>query len=159
MKTRWTANFLRFVALSQMVAFIIVFVPEPWIASVHSWLGLGQMPDAVILRYLLRGAAFSQGAIGVLLWVIASDVVRYRPLVITTAALYLAAASLFYFIDAIAGLPGWWCIWDCACCFVVGGVLLSLCLWPSSYAFPPSVAGSQPLNENASQTTQPVFKR
>jgi hypothetical protein len=132
MKTRLTANFARFVAVSQMVAFVVIFVPESWIASLYSWLGLGQMPDAAFLRYLIRGAAFSQGAFGVLIWVIASDVVRFRPLVITTAALYLIAASLFYFIDAIAGLPRWWCIWDCACCFVVGVVLLMLCLWPSS---------------------------
>jgi hypothetical protein len=131
-KTRSTANFMRFVAVSQMVAFVVVFVPESWIASAHSWLGLGQMPDAVILRYIIRGAAFSQGAFGVLIWVIASDVVRFRPLVITTAALYLVAASLFYFIDAIAGLPRWWCIWDCACCLVVGAVLLALCCRPSS---------------------------
>jgi hypothetical protein len=132
MKARSTANFLRFVALSQMIAFVVVVVPESWMASVHSWLGLGPMPDAVILRYLIRGAAFSQGAFGVLIWVIASDVVRFRPLVLTTAALYLVAASLFYFIDAIAGLPRWWCIWDCACCFLIGSVLLALSFWPSS---------------------------
>jgi hypothetical protein len=127
-----TSNFMRFVAVSQMAAFVVVFVPEAWIAALYSWLGLGQIPDAAFLRYIVRGAAFSQGALGVLIWIIASDVVRFRPLVFATSALYLVAASLFYFIDAIAGLPRWWCIWDCACCFVVGGVLLALCFWPSS---------------------------
>lgn len=138
---RSTAYFLRFIAIVQMLTFGIVFVPEAWIASWHAWLGLGQMPDAPFLRYVIRGASYCQGAIGVLLWVIATDVVRYRPFVITTAAIYLVGAPTFYFIDAIAGLPRWWCIMDSASCFLAGGVLFTLCLWSSS---------------NASQTSQPV---
>jgi hypothetical protein len=130
-RVRSTANFLRFLAISQIVAFAIVFVPEAWIASLHGWLGLGQMPDAVFLRYVLRGAAWCQGAFGVLFWVMASDVVRHRPLVITTAVIYLVAAPTFYFMNAIAGLPRWWCVWDFTVCFLAGGILLALCVWPS----------------------------
>jgi len=140
---RSTANFLRFVAIVQMLTLGIVFVPEGWLAEWHAWLGLGPMPDAAFLRYVVRGASYCQAAIGLLLWVMATDVVRYRPLVITTGAIYLVGGPAFYFIDAVAGLPRWWCLMDGVSCLLIGGVLLALCLWPSP---------------NASQTTQPAIK-
>jgi hypothetical protein len=115
-----------------MMAFVVAFLPEAWLSTLHSWLGLGQMPDSVLLRYMIRGAAWSQGAFGVLFWVMASDVGRYRPLVITVAALYLAASPTFYFIDSAVGLRLAWCLWDCLCCFLIGSVLLLFSLWPSS---------------------------
>jgi hypothetical protein len=89
------------------------------------------MPDDPVLRYVIRGASLAQGAIGVLLWVIATDVVRFRPLVVTTAWIYLLGAPAYYFIDSVAGMPRFWCIFDCVFCFLAGGVLLILCLMSS----------------------------
>jgi hypothetical protein len=135
MKPRATAITLRIIALSQVAAFVVAFMPDAWIASLHTWLGLGQMPNSVFLRYIVRGAAWSQGAFGVLFWAMASDVVRYRPLVITVAALYLIASPTFYFVDSAVGLPLAWCLWDCLCCLFAGGILLLFCLWPSPNTF------------------------
>lgn len=132
--TRSTANFLRFIAVVQMLTLGIVFVPEAWIDSWHGWLGLGQMPDSPFLRYVIRGASYCQAGIGVLLWVMATDVVRYRPLVIATSAIYLVGGLAFYFIDTIAGLPRWWCLMDSVSCLLAGGVLLTLCLLSSRNA-------------------------
>ena len=128
---RLTAIFLRIIAIVQMLTFAVVLMPVAWIASWHAWLGLGVMPDDPVLRYVIRGAAFAQGGVGVLVWVIATDVVRYRPLVITTAAISLFAAPAYYFIDATAGMPRFWCIFDFAYCFLAGAVLLALCLLSS----------------------------
>jgi hypothetical protein len=121
-----TANFLRILAVSQLVAVALVFAPDEWIAGLHSRLGLGPMPDAVFLHYVLRGAAWCQGAFGVLFWVMASDVVRYRPLIVTTATIYLAAAPSFLLLDSVVGLPLWWCWWGFSVCFIAGGILLGL---------------------------------
>jgi hypothetical protein len=129
---RLQANYLRSLAIVQMLTFAVVLMPVEWIASWHAWLGVGVMPDDPVLRYVIRGAALAQAAIGVLLWVIATDVVRYRPLVITISAIYLIGAPAYYCIDATAGMPRFWGVFDCAFCFLAGGALLTLCLLSSS---------------------------
>ena len=128
---RLTANFLRLVAIVQILTIAVIFMPATWIASWHAWVGLGVMSDTPVFRYVLRGASYVQGAIGVLLWVMATDTVRYRPLVVTTAAIYLIGGPAYYLIDSIAGIPRSWCIFDSVFCFLVGGVLLALCLLSS----------------------------
>ena len=124
----WTSRFLRCIAVVQLLTLGLVFVPEGWMASWHRGLGLGTMPDAAFLRYVIRGASYCQAAIGVLLWVMATDVVRYRPLVLTVAAIYLAGGPVFYFVDGLAGMPRWWGWMDSLSCVFAGGVLLALCL-------------------------------
>jgi hypothetical protein len=133
-RTRWTVNFLRLIAICQMLAFGAIFLPiNAWLQGWYTWLGLGQAPEvSIILRYVLGGAAFFQGAIGVWLWIMVSDVNRYRRLLVATAWIYLAASPFFYFHDAAAGLPTWWRIYDSVWCLVVGMALAMLCRWSSS---------------------------
>src|SRR5215213_7221320 len=106
-RIRWTRYFLRFIAICQMLAFGAIFLPiKAWLQGWYTWLRLGQAPEiSIILRYVLGGAAFFQGAIGVWLWIMVSDVNRYRRLLGATAWIYLAASPFFYFHDAAAGLP------------------------------------------------------
>jgi hypothetical protein len=101
-------------------------MPIAWIAQWHAWLGLGHLPDDAVLRYAVRGGAFVQGAIGVLIWVIATDVVRYRPLVLTVGGIYLVSGPAFYFLDSAVGMPPFWGMMDGAACFLIGSVLLAL---------------------------------
>ncbi len=91
---------------------------------------LEPMPQAVFMSYLLRAAGYLQIAIGALIWVIAADVIRYRPLVITTIGIFLVGAPVFYAIDAAVGLPRWWCIMDFVSSFLCGAFPLAFCLWP-----------------------------
>lgn len=83
------------------------------------------------MSYMLQAAGYLQIAIGVLIWVIAMDVVRYRPLVIATIAIFLAGAPVLYVIDAVAGLPRWWCMMDFISSFLCGAIPLLFCLWPA----------------------------
>jgi hypothetical protein len=119
-----TSKFLRFVAILQVLTALIVFLPENLLATFQAAIGLGQLPHLPLFLYVLRGAAYCQGAIGVLLWIIAGDVVRYRALVLATGVIYLAAAPAFCLIHAEAGTPMWWAILDSASCFAVGAVVL-----------------------------------
>ncbi len=131
---RSTANLIRAIAILQLLTAGFCFVPQSALDFLYSWVGLGQMPDLPFLRYVIRGASYCQGAIGVLLWIIASDVVRYRPLVIATGAIYLVAVPAFWAIDVMTGMPRWWAIMDTASCFLTGGILLALCFLSSSRA-------------------------
>ena len=130
-RARSTSKVLRFLAICELLIFSITFMPESWIAAFHASLGLGHLPDSVFLRYITRGATLCQGVIGAALWIIASDVVRYRPLVIVTAIALIIAAPSFYVIDTASGMPLAARIWDCAACFLAGATLLGLCFWQS----------------------------
>jgi hypothetical protein len=127
----------RFVALSLRVlaAFIAlnsftVFLPESWIDSVLVWCGVGHVPDAMLLRYLLRGSGVLLLALAVLIWIIASDVVRYHPLVIAVCVIFLIGAPACWLFDSVLGLPLWWCILDTTICLLGGGIPLLFCFWP-----------------------------
>jgi hypothetical protein len=76
--------------------------------ATHGWLGLGAMPD------------------GPVLWIMASDVVRYRPIVIFTGIAYVVAGPVFFLIDWMSGTPWLWTIFDSASCFALGAVILAL---------------------------------
>ncbi len=94
--------------------------------------GLEQMPDATMMRYVLRGAGYLQMAYGIVLWVVARDVVRFQSAVVAFIVVFLVGAPAFYCIDAAAGLPGYWCLLDFSCSFLAGAVPLAFWLWPSS---------------------------
>jgi len=133
---RSTANFLRFLAICELLIFSITFMPESWLGAFHTWLGLGHLPDSVFLRYITRGATLCQGAIGAALWTMASDVTRYRPLVIVTAIALVSASPSFFVIDTISGMPLAARTWDCTACFLAGATLLALCFWQSPSTSP-----------------------
>lgn len=119
---------LRLLAILQLLTGLLTAVPLTWLDAWHRWLGLHALPDSPVLRYALRGGALVQGAIGVLIWIIASDVIRYRPLAIATGAIYLASGPAFYLIDTRAGMPSFWCWLDTGSCLMTGAVVLTLSL-------------------------------
>ena len=127
-RIRWAIRFLRFIAICQMLAFVAVFAPiESWLQPWYSWVYLGKAPEvSAILRYVVRATAYFQGAIGLWLWVMTSDVIRYRPLIMTTGVVYLIAGFAFLGIDATAGLPVWWWIYDSAYCLGVAVALFTV---------------------------------
>lgn len=130
--------------------------PETWIDSFLVWCGVGQMPHAALMRYVLHGGGYLQVAGGVAIWVIARDIMRYRPIVITVLTILLVGAPAFYLIDAIAGLPRWWCMLDFTCCFLAGGVPLAFCFWPSSPDPCCGVAGGNYHAKNEIQTSSVI---
>jgi hypothetical protein len=96
--------------------------------SIYAWLGAGEMPPGAVFESVMRQASFAYGLHGVALWFIAADVVRYRTLVILTAAGYLIAGPVFFLIDLAAGMPGFWIAGNGGSCLLVGILLFGL-LW------------------------------
>ncbi len=122
---RTQAWLLRFGGAVEMLAFFAVVMPRSWMAIAHAWLGLGDMPDGPVLIFLARQASFVYGLHGILLWIIASDVTRFRPLVIFTGISFLIAGPVFFIIDCTAGMPLWWTVGDSfGCAFFGAGLLL-----------------------------------
>src|SRR5262245_43528938 len=117
---------LRSVGTVECFAFAAVVIPFHWMGAVHAWLGLGEMPQGVVLRYLIREVALLDGLHGVLLWLLARDVVRFRPLIIFTGFSYLVGGPVFATGAATAGMPGFWFLGVGLSCVAVGILILWL---------------------------------
>jgi hypothetical protein len=119
---------LRLAGTVEILAFVAVVMPRSWMEISHEWLGMGLMPEGSLVMFMIRQASYAYGMHGISLWVIATDVVRFRPLVIFNGIAFLLAAPVFFLIDYTSGVPFWWTIGDTLGCAFIGGGLLLLCL-------------------------------
>jgi hypothetical protein len=106
-RVRSIANALRILAVAWILSGVCCFFPEKWIDSFLAWFGVAQMPQALPMIYVLRGVGWVCVGMGIVIWIVATDVVRYRPIVIAIIALHLIAAPVFYWMgchdwDALA---------------------------------------------------------
>jgi hypothetical protein len=111
---------LRCGAVLTGAAFLAVFLPVEWMASAHRWLGLGEFPRTPIVDYLARSVAAFYGFHGVLLFVISTDVVRYRALVWYVAVMNVVFGVMLFAIDLHAGLPVYWTAFEGPPVVVIG---------------------------------------
>ena len=109
-----------------MLAFIAVAMPRSWMEVSHLWLGLGEMPEGPLIMFMIRQASYTYGMHGVSLWVLASDVDRFRPLVTLNGVSFLLAALVFFLIDYTSGVPLWWTAADTLACALFGAAVLWL---------------------------------
>lgn len=129
---RLQACVLWLVGLVEVFAFAAAFMPRAWMEWGHGWLGTGEMPAGPVFESVMRQVSFSYGMHGVALWVIASDVVRYRPLVVLSAAGYLLAAPAFLWFDHLAGMPWSWRAGNSGSCLLIAALLTGLLWWERS---------------------------
>jgi hypothetical protein len=117
---------LRITGSVEILAFVAVVMPRSWMEVSHIWLGLGEMPGGPIIMFMIRQASYAYGMHGISLWFLASDVDRFRPLVILNGVSFLLAAPLFFMIDYTSGMPLWWMAVDTVSCAFFGAALLWL---------------------------------
>ena len=117
---------LRIAGVVEIVAFIAVVMPRSWMEISHTWLGLGEMPPGPVLMFMIRQASYTYGMHGISLLVIASNVERFRPLVILNGIAFLIAGPIFFLIDYTSGMPWWWSVGDSLSCLSLGAALLLL---------------------------------
>ena len=125
-RQRLQAWLLRLSGSVEMLAFLAVAMPRAWMEAAHAWLGMGEMPSGSVVMFMIRQASFTYGMHGISLWVIASDVERFRFLVLLNAIAYLVSGPVFFLIDYNAGMPWWWAVGDLFACGSFGGLLLWL---------------------------------
>jgi len=125
-RQRISAFLLRLAGAIELLAFIAVVMPRSWMEIAHTWLGMGEMPNGPIVMFMIRQASFTYGMHGISLWVIASNVERFRLLVILNGIAFLIAAPVFFLIDQTSGMPLWWTVGDTFGCGGFGAALLWL---------------------------------
>lgn len=117
---------LRITGSTEILAFFAVVMPRSWMEVSHAWLGLGEMPSGPIIMFMIRQASYVYGMHGISLWVLASDVDRFRPLVILNGVSFLLAGLVFFVIDYTSGIPLWWTAIDTVACAFFGAAVLWL---------------------------------
>src|SRR5918993_5529637 len=117
---------MRLEGSTEILAFVAVVMPRAWMETGHAWLGLGEMPDGPIIMFMIRQASYAYGMHGVSMWILASDVNRFRPLIVFNGVAFLLAAPVFFLIDYTSGVPLWWTIFDSLACGATGAALLLL---------------------------------
>src|SRR5262245_44224875 len=114
---------LRLVGTMELFSFGAVFLPRAWMESIHAMPGPGELPQGPAFDSVMRDVSFTYGLHGVAVLVIASDVVRYRPLVVLSAIGYLLAGPVFITIDVINGMPTSWIVGNGGSCLLIGSLL------------------------------------
>lgn len=115
---------LRAAGVVEMLAFVSVVMPREWMEVSHRRLGMGDMPEGAVLMFMIRQASYAYGMHGILLWLLASDVRRYRPVIVFTGATFLLAGPVFFAVDYTSGMPLWWTLADSIGCAILGAVVL-----------------------------------
>jgi len=120
------AALLRLEGAIEMLAFVAAVMPQSWMAATHQVLGMGEFPASPLLDYMIRSVSFLYGFHGVLLLILATDVRRFRPLIIYAAASYLSAAAAFTVIDTTNHMPWWWTLGEVGSVLWLGALLFWL---------------------------------
>ena len=108
MHNRLLAYLVRALGTVDFLALAVVFMSKDTIGSIHSSVGLGDMPDEPIVWYLARSASTFYAVFGALVFFVSFDVERYRPLIRFFAIVGAVHGILLFWIGRGSGLPSWW---------------------------------------------------
>lgn len=99
---------LRLGAVLTGSAFLTMFLSEARMASIHSGLGLGEFPASPLTNYLTRSLSAMYAFHGGLLFILSTDVRRFRPVVLFVGWATAGLGVAFTVIDWTAPMPTWW---------------------------------------------------
>lgn len=118
---------MRIMAVAAMTATGAVLMPHAWMDAIHQALGLGDLPRLPVVEYLTRSLSAMYVFHGVLLWVIAGDLRRYRPLAVLSSAALAVFGVGTLSIGFYAGLPRFWVAMEGPMTIATGVAMLLLC--------------------------------
>jgi hypothetical protein len=107
-------------------AFPTMLLPVDWMAASHEWLGMGAFPRRPVVDYLARSAAVLYGFHGILLFVVARDLARYRPLIGYLVFTNVTFGLMLVAVDLHAGLPAWWTLVEGPSVLMIGVLMYVL---------------------------------
>ena len=127
MTSEQTLKFLlRLMGSLSLLALIFVAAPYRWMDTIHSMLGMGQLPDAPVVGYLARSLSAFYALLGGLMLVISFDLNRHRRVLIYLAASITSLGGVLLAVDWVEGMPSFWTVWEGPLAIVFGLVMLFL---------------------------------
>ncbi len=117
---------LRVIGISGLFAISAIFLPFFWMNAIHGYLGLGQLPDAPIVRYLARSLSAFYAILSTIILYISLDIRHYRSFLRLWAILVIVMGFVLLGIDLTAGMPSGWTWSEGPPTVLVGMVVLLL---------------------------------
>ncbi len=117
---------LRLMGSSSLLALIFVAAPYRWMESIHSMLGMGQLPDMPVVGYLARSTSAFYALLGGLFWVVSFDLGRHRRVLIYLGAATFSFGAVLLVVDWSEAMPAFWKIWEGPFVMVFGLTMLFL---------------------------------
>lgn len=94
-----------------LLALPCALLPFAWMDAVHrDMLGLGDLANVPLTRYMARSLSLVYGMHGIVLLGVTLNWERYRPAVPYLAKLHIALGAAMLAVDLDAGLPWWWAV-------------------------------------------------
>lgn len=127
---------LRGLGVVDLCAIIIAFLPGDVIDRINHSLELATLPHVPLVGYLIRSTSVLYALHGGLMLGLASDVVRYRPLIRLLGWLAMAHGLLIFGVDRRVGMPIWWTWIEGPTFALCGAAVLALAQYPSKSTEP-----------------------
>ncbi len=102
---RWL---LRLTALALLAALVGVFLPRAWMVEAQTAMGMTTPDDGPVFDYLARSTSAFYVLVGGLLWLIAGDLIRYRPVIAYLAVVAVCFGIGVTLVDLYVGMPWYW---------------------------------------------------
>ena len=103
---------LRFLGTTSLFALVFVAAPNSWLDSIHSSLGMGQLPDKPVVGYLARSTSAFYALLGGLFWIVSFDLGRHRLVLRYLGVAITLFGGALLIIDWSEGLPFLWKVWE-----------------------------------------------
>ena len=117
---------LRLTAIAGLSALTFVFCPFSWMAAIHERMGLGPLEYSTLLSYLTRTLSAMYAIMGAFLFVLSTDVRRYRPILRLFGWICILGGLGVTWLDAVLRLPGLWTWTEGPLTVLLGGMVLVL---------------------------------
>ena len=118
---------LKLIAVVSWLAFAAAFMPEKWFVEISEFFHLETFPQSSLGFYLARHLSLLYGFVGVLLWVLASDLDRYLPLVRKVSKMTIVFGGLQLMMDFACNMPLWWTFTESLSTIATGFLVLMMC--------------------------------
>ncbi len=112
---------LRVSGVVLMLALPAALMPTAWMRSANDLLLRDPLPATPLVEYLTRSLSGLYASLGLVTWVLASDVRRYAPIIAWKSIAGMLFAVGLIVLDTAIGLPWYWTL-------VEGPGVFALCL-------------------------------
>ncbi len=117
---------LRTLGVGGLLAIPAILLPFEWMDSIHRYLGLGELPDAPITRYLARSLSAFYAMFGSITLLVSCDIWRYRALIRLWSFLFFTFGFVILAIDLTSSMPLSWTLSEGPPSIIIGATALWL---------------------------------
>jgi hypothetical protein len=117
---------LRLDGIVMLSALIPSIMPLAWMQEIHRYMGMGELPDGLIIGYLTRSLSAMYAMHGAVVLFLSLDVRRCLPVVKCVAVLTILFGAGMTALDLVVGMPLFWTVSEGPVLFLLYCVVLWL---------------------------------